>query len=245
MVNKAIRNISKIHKEPYSSPHMVSVIIPAAGEGIRMKSYGVKALIQLKPHLTILDHQLKLIDKCLNNVVETVLVTGFQANKVMNIAPQNIIKVENERYTHTNVVRSIGIGLRAITTDHVLIIYGDLVFNKQTLKLPINENTSFMVIDNSNTMSDREIGCTIYKDRIKHLSYGLQDKWAQILFLTGRELKLMQQICWNYNKERMFAFEAINEIISKGGKFKAISPNKMAVTDVDCSKDIPIAQGII
>ncbi|MHA2054831.1 MAG: NTP transferase domain-containing protein, partial [Candidatus Hodarchaeales archaeon] len=109
---------------------LVHVIIPSAGIGRRMKSYGCKSLLNIKNN-SLISLQLDLINDSIPNK-EIVLVTGFDSDRLMNNSPDNIIKIENERYYESNVVRSIGMGLRAIKeNDHVLIIFGDLLLNEK------------------------------------------------------------------------------------------------------------------
>jgi len=239
-MTKAIRNVSYIHSP---NTYKYSIIIPAAGQGLRMKSYGAKPLIKLTPDLTVIQNQLNIISKKFR-YYEIILIVGFQAYRVMGETPNDIIKIENERYEDTNVCRSIGMGLRAATTNRVLIIYGDLVFNYEALDVKFNKGSS-LIIDSSNTMTDNEIGCTINNGTIEHLSYELPHKWSQISFFTGRELEMLKKISWNPNNERLYGFELINQIIESGGQFRPVFPPGIKVNDIDTSKDIPIVQGII
>ena len=55
----------------------MTVIIPAAGAGRRMKSYGPKCLIDLTPNQTILDRQLEIINNTFKRT-EIILVCGFE-----------------------------------------------------------------------------------------------------------------------------------------------------------------------
>ena len=239
-MSKAVRNIANIHS---SNPYKYSIIIPAAGQGIRMKSYGAKPLIKLTPDLNIIQNQLNIIASKFTNY-EVVLIVGFQAYRVISQTPHDIIKIENERFAETNVCKSIGMGLRAATTNRVMIIYGDVVMNKNTFDTKFNKGSS-LIID-SDTMTNNEVGCTINESKyIEQLSHDSPNKWAQIGFFVDKELEMLKKICWNPDNERHYGFEAINEIINMGGKFRAVSPPGIKVNDVDCSKDIPIAQSII
>ncbi|GAJ20352.1 unnamed protein product, partial [marine sediment metagenome] len=175
---------------------------------------------------------------------EIILVTGFQAYRVMRDTPHDIIKIENERYEETNVCRSIGMGLRAATTNRVLIIYGDLVFNAAALNIKFNKGSS-LIIDSSNTMTDNEVGCTISNGLVEQVLYELPHRWSQISFFVDKELEMLKQITWNPDNERLYGFEAINQIIDGGGQFRAIMPDGICVNDIDSSKDIPIAQSIL
>lgn len=239
-MSNATRNIAPIHSV---NTYKYSIIIPAAGQGLRMKSYGAKSLIKLSPNLNVIQNQLNIISQKFR-YYEVILVTGFQAQRVMRETPNDIIKIENERYEDTNVCRSIGIGLRAATTNRVLIIYGDLVFNAQALNVKFNKGSS-LIIDSSNTMTHNEVGCTITDSFVDQVLYELPNRWSQIAFFVDDELEMLKQITWNPDNERLYGFEAINQIIDAGGKFRAIYPEGIKVNDIDTSKDIPIAQSII
>ena len=204
-----------------------SIIIPSAGMGKRMRSYGPKSLIKIAPDKNIVENQIEIINNNFTNH-EIILVCGFEADKLMNNTPKNIIKIENENYENTNVVRSIGLGLRAATSDNVLVIYGDLVFNQETIK-----------------NLKPEAGCNISNHYVEQMLPDIENKWAQIAFLIGDELEMFKKICWSRDKSHYFGFEAMNEIIEKGGKFKSLSPQGMKITDVDSSKDLVTARKIL
>ena len=111
----------------------LTVIIPAAGVGRRMKSYGPKPLIKIRDS-TIIKNQVSLLQTYIPDI-NIVLVCGFKAERLMNETPDYILKIENENYKQTNVVRSIGMGLRvAANSSRVMVVYGDLVFNSEAIK---------------------------------------------------------------------------------------------------------------
>ena len=245
-MNKAIRNIKKIKNDIFHSDEL-TIIIPAAGEGTRMKAFGPKSLIKLSNKLTVIDHQIQLIHKQFP-FANIVLVHGYEANKVMNYlstkeeySKKNIINLENERYKTTNVVRSIAIGLRATLTNKVLIMYGDLICNLSMLKIP-DETQSSLYIDISNTMTENEVGCVIQNRLIEHMIYDLPNKWAQIAYITGLELTLLKKIVYNPTNENLLGFEVFNEIINQDGKFVPIKPKRGWANDIDCVKDLTIIQ---
>lgn len=240
-MSRAIRNVVPLKG---ASIEPLTIIIPTAGEGSRMKAYGTKSLIKIKDNLTILEYQVQLVRRQFGVNVTIIVVSGFESDKIVAHSPEKIIHIENERYVDTSVVHSIGLGLKATITNRVLIIYGDLVFNHFTLTQPL-ENKSLLFIDTSNTMTENEAGCIITDDRIENLMYDLPNKWAQITYVTGKELKLLTQYACNPLYEKWLGFELMNLLISKGGRFFKASPPNIATNDIDCSKDITIAQGII
>lgn len=218
---------------------LIHVIIPSAGIGRRMKSYGCKSLLNIK-HEKLIDIQINKIQNIIPNN-EIVLVTGFDSDRLMHQTPEDIIKIENEKYYENNVIRSISIGLRAVkNNDHVLIIFGDLLFNDKCLK-SLNFAESSIII--SNHMASNEVGCNINpKGFLEYMMFDLPNKWGHIIYLTSKELTLFKKLAWTKNKEKKFCFEIINEIINHGGRFKCIVDDNIKVMDIDTSKDLQNAQ---
>lgn len=233
MTNKAVRNIAPVK----GGKKKTSVILLSAGQANRMKSHGPRPLVRITHELNLITHQLNVIKEALPNP-EIILVCGHDGDRVMNNTPTDIIKVHNEFYETNNVVRSIGLGLRASTCDRALLIYGDLVFNYETLtNAKFDESSIF--IDKSGLCSEDGVGCTFDdNDVAEQIMYDIPNKWAQIAYLTGRELYLLKTIAWNREKDRWFGFEALNEIIEKKGILKYQSPKNMKITDIDSSKDL-------
>lgn len=221
-----------------------SVIIPAAGMGTRMKSYGPKCLLTIGK-TTILENQIKHIHKYIPNP-EIIVVGGFQYDKVKYIGEKyNGVKViYNPDFENTNVTHSIAYGLKHINYGDVIIIYGDLVFNAYTLRAPFGFN-SMVLIDKCNTMSKKEVGCIVNYHMLERMMYGLDNKWAQIAYFTGTELKLLKKLCNQPRYNMYFGFESINIIVNSGGKFSAFSPKRMKITDVDSSRDIILAEKML
>lgn len=216
-----------------------TIVIPAAGQGSRMLTYGPKSMIKLNNNATVLSRQIEMIDKIVN-IYDIILVIGFQADKIRNKIPDYLTCIINQDYEKNNVVASIGLGLAKVKTDKVIVMYGDLVFNQAMLEAPMSYE-SMLLLGN---MKTDEIGCTIDNNYVKQLCYDLPNKWAQIMFLTGKELELISSLSREPINKNMYGFEIINEAINKGGKFKAFAPKNGKIIDIDSSKDIIAAKRI-
>jgi len=234
------KHINKIYES--KEEKLIHVIIPAAGIGRRMKSYGCKSLLDIK-NTKLIDRQIKIIENTIDKY-EIILITGFDSDRLMNNSPDNIIKIENEKYYENNVARSISIGLRAIkNNDCVLILFGDVLLNEDALKLIDIQESSIII---SNYMSDNEVGCNINnKGYLEYMMFDLQNKWGHIIYVTGKELALLKKNIWSKNSEKKFCFEIINDVINQGGKFKCIDHKDIRVMDIDTSKDLQRAQEFI
>jgi choline kinase len=208
--------------------------------GRRMKIYGPKSLVPVNDEQTILSRQLELIDSCFKRY-EIILVGGFQHEKLESKITSKVKFIVNKEYERTNVLHSIGLGLNKVTTDKVLIIYGDLVFNRECLFLPFNKESAIVVAD---SMKQEEVGCIANDDILENIFYKLASKWAQIGFFTGQELELLKEIAKNPVNNMWFGFEAINKIISRGGQFKVFSPDNARAVDIDSSYDLKLMESI-
>ena len=235
------KHIQQIYNKKISNT-AVCVIIPAAGCGRRMKSYGPKALLEIN-NKKIINNQINILEEVFP-YVSISLVCGFHANRLMTHVPDRIIQVENEFYETTNVVRSIGIGLRTIKEAATLIlVYGDLFFNTHAVASLDIINSCVLI--NNETMTEEEVGCIIDdKGSLQNMMYDLPNKWAQIAVFNGEELKLLKHLCWDKKNYHKFGFEIINEIVERGGQFTCISHNKCQIIDIDTSKDIERAREI-
>jgi choline kinase len=213
-----------------------SFVIPAAGLGRRMKTYGPKSLIQIDDYETILSRQIRHIQDSFKRF-EIILVGGYQIEKLQKSIPKNVKLVYNNDYENSNVARSIKIGLEHVKTEKVIFIYGDLIFNQECINLPFHKESSVVICDN---MKKEEVGCIINDSKLQNVFYQLPNKWAQISFFTGKELQLLKETLKNQATDVWFGFEIINQIINYGGQFQALTPENGNALDIDSSLDLKL-----
>ena len=199
----------------------IDVIIPAAGMGRRMKSYGPKSLIKIG-NSTIIKNQISLLRSYLSNP-NIVLVCGFKATLLMNQTPHDIIKVENEKYTETNVARSIGIGLRIVSNSKKLVvIYGDLVFNSRGFNKNYDTNTIETVLINDLTFSSFP--------KINNKWNGLQTNYKLLLRNLNSKAEDSNEFKENENQELLstFVFETDLPLKKESKNFSSFLTPKMS-----------------
>lgn len=235
--NNATRHIFPAKKTNPGRSSELSVIIPSAGIGRRMKDKNPKALSII--------HGSTLVERQVNAVwtqfpkAEIFIVVGYQADKVRDSLKDYPIRfIYNPIYESTNVAFSIGLAMQASTSHQALIIYGDLFFNKEAIS-HISDGNSKILVDTARTFNQDEVGfVTDEKEMVTNLSYGLARKWAQITYLTGAELDLFKNICYNEDRVRWFGYEAINETIENGGLFETQEVSSSYVVDIDTQQDL-------
>lgn len=228
----AKKNVIHIKESPFAAKH--SFVILSAGVGSRIKSFGNRSLFKIGEE-TVLSRQVRIIRDNFKHA-EIILIAGFEAERLMNKAPADIIKIENEKYEEDNVARSISIGIRACTTERVFLMYGDLVFSQNLFSH--HQTGSYLVVDKSGLMDNASIGCNIHNNVAEHLMFDLPNKWAQVGFFTGKELKCLKMAAWNKDNYKMFGFELINQVIEKSGGIPCVQDQNIKIFDIDSNKDL-------
>jgi choline kinase len=219
----------------------LTILIPAAGPGRRMRSYGPKALIKLDDNLTLIQRQLHLLRNTFP-LAEIVVIVGFEADKICKELPRYVHTVYNDAYEDTNVAHSLMLGLSTVSKGSILVVYGDLVFNREALPKSFEQSTA--IIDSKNQMDRNEVGVTIVNNEVTRFSYGLPTKWAQIVYLHGLELEIFKKVISDKRRSKFFGFEILNHMLDNGGNLQALEPNDMQIAEIDTSKDIEIAKRI-
>jgi hypothetical protein len=117
-------------------------------------------------------------------------------------------------------------------------MHGDLHFNVSTLH--VDYGKSFIIVDNKNMISEKEVGVTVCNQTASIFSYGLSTKWCQIAYVTGKELKILQNIFNRFDDrcKKMLSFEILNRMISMGAVFKCHEPEGMSILEIDRIKDL-------
>jgi choline kinase len=220
----------------------IAVVIPAAGTGRRMKSFGPKALLPLGDGRTVLRRQIDTVRQVWPGA-DVVVVVGYDAERVVKTLPAGVRVVENEHYEETGAARSVAMGLRATAAGRVLVLYGDLVFNKATLAgLPADR--SVVLVDSKKRLPASEVGVTTDGGLAVHFDYGLKTKWCSIALLAGRELHLFKQLGAHKDRRRLMGFEVLNLVVERGGELYAHEAPKMRLVEIDSGKDIARARKV-
>lgn len=229
------RSTTTIKKSLYNDS--ISVVIVSAGVGSRIRSNEPRSLIKIKDD-TLVNHQIQAITDTFKSY-EIIGVFGTQIEKILKRVDNRIRVVENQLHNETNNSESMRLGLNNSIYDNVLFIHGDIYFKSKLLK-SADYTKSFLVVDANEDMSEKEVGLTASGNKVSILSYGLEKKWCQMCFLTGKELKILKSIFLKFQEsdKKMLSFEVINKIIENGGSFACHEKKGSHVVEIDCIKDI-------
>lgn len=225
----------------------INIVIPVAGMGRRMKSYGPKALINLSQSVPLLCRQLNILQDVYPKA-NIVIVSGFAHDKIVktidewkinkNLSSKDIVMVYNKDYERYNVARSIMLGLENCQHDNTLIVYGDLIFNKETIS-NVEYSKSGMLLANDKQFEKFEVGVSAQNNKIHNFAYSIKTKWSQICYLNKEHSNLFASIAKTDKCKKYFSFEIFNIMLDKyEAEFIPYTNNQMDILEVDNSQDI-------
>jgi hypothetical protein len=144
--------------------------------------------------------------------------------------PNGVKIVENDASDY-GPLHSIDLGLKICDDNKVLIIDGNLTFNKQAIS-SLKGGRSILLVNSKQGIKNTEVGMNILNGEVKSLAYGLKPKWAKIAYLTGKELTLLRKVASDRTKLKYFTHEVLNIIINANGVFDAIEPKNIVLKEI-------------
>lgn len=132
-----------------------------------------KCLVEIDNE-TILGRQLRLLKKI--GIKEFIITTGPFQDQIIQMVKKDfsdldIEFVHNRLYKETNYIYSLYLVQKLIKYDDILLLHGDLVFDENVLiKLLERQNSSTVLIDKRNDVSDKDFNALVEKERIKKIA---------------------------------------------------------------------------
>lgn len=231
----------------------LTIIIPAAGVGRGMKSYGPKSLINIEKNINILGRQLMILQDIYPKA-DIIIVTGFKKEKVnlyikqwkenRIVGSQDIKIAENKDYENNNTARSIYLGAKKSKRKNFLVVYGDLVFNKEGLS-EIEFSDSGVVVEDKNQMEKTKVGVSIINGKIGTFAYAFKEKWCQILFMNDKDMNAFLELTKPKKPEKdifkYFTHEILNILLEKNIiELKAYKSEKLKISEVNNTKSLKL-----
>lgn len=231
MIKKNYTTNIKGQAKKLAKPDDVSVAILAAGIGARMKSYEPRSLLKIRDR-TLIEHQITAINSCFEDA-EIICVVGYESQRVIKKVKDGVRIVENQLYQATNNSESLRLAINNTNKKGVLFMHGDLLFNPETIS--VDYKSSFIIVDTKDQIEKKEVGVTVVNNYATIFSYGLECKWCQMAYITGKELRIARQLFSKYEEQhkKLLSFEVLNNIIAQGGKFKCYEPEDMRIMEID------------
>jgi len=216
----------------------LSIVILSAGNTIDKRFKRAIGLIEFNNGIRLIDYQITTL-AALYPMGEIIVVVGYDADNIIKYIRKkfpDVRIVENENYEITNNVRSLGLALVVQHNPNLLVINGDLFFNKTTIENMAIGNSKIL-IDRKRQIGDEEAGATIINGLATYISHGLDIKWGQIAFLNKRELEYVTSAAIDRNNSKKYVYELLNESMEKECAYETME-NKGIIKEFDCIKDL-------
>lgn len=215
----------------------VQVIILAAGAGARTRSYEPRCLLKYNGK-TLLDYQLSAIQANLFKY-EVCIVGGIEANKIIKKLDKNVRFVENQKHDETNSGESLRLAVNNSLLNNILFFHGDLIFHDKILS-NINFDKSFILVDSSEKISEKEVGVTIVNNKLTVMTYNLPTKWCQIAYFNKNETEILRKLLikQDFETKHLLTFEIINKMLEFDADIECIDIGDNFIKEIDSLKDI-------
>jgi len=150
----------------------MTVLMLNSGRSVRMGNIEKpKCLINIYDGETILSRQLRfLMDVGLSNIVIT---TGPYEDIVKQNAPYARF-VNNHKYMTTNYIYSIYLA-RELLDDDLLLLHGDLVFDKEILNVILHREESCVIVQDIFPLPEKDFKAEIINGKISRIGVNLFD----------------------------------------------------------------------
>jgi hypothetical protein len=220
----------------------ISILLCHVSISRREKGRGNRALYILPNGRTVLEYQLSTLRSVFPSG-EIITALGFEAEKVLKSIPHGVKTVEDPNFLDNSVGKSVSLGMRVASTDKLLIIYGDLIFN--SVCLGEFKKESCILVNHDNSIESDKVGVSIHRGRVTNFAYGISPKFAQMTYLTGDELKLTRDILLDRRFYKYNLHEILNRVLKLGGKLKYVEPEGAAITEISEHRQLCNTKGIL
>ena len=234
---------------------MIAIIL-ASGTGSRLMPLTKdipKSLVRVNSK-TIIDIEIENILYC--GINRFIITTGYKEDKLRNYVRErypnlDVIFVENEKYDSTNYIYSMWLTKNFIDDD-ILLLHGDMVFDKKLLKKLLNAKSSTSVLVNNKIKPpEKDFKAVIENNIVKKIGVNFFGDNAYFSapiykFEKARFIRWLEEIdCFIRNGNiKCYAEDAFNKI-SDEIRLVPTYYNDGFCMEIDDMKDLKIAKSIL
>jgi len=223
----------------------MKAIILAAGAGKRLGSENVpKPLTSLNNGKSILELQLERLKSHIS-LNDTVLVIGFQKEKIMEAFP-DVLFVYNPDFAEENTAKSLLRALKKVNED-VLLLNGDVIFHPSVLAKLLACPSSCMLVNKESVGKEEVKYRTDENHRIVDVSKEIEYAEGEALgvnFFSQKDLPLLLS-CLERCAPKDYFEQAIQWAISAGMKVEAVTVLTSHCMEIDFPRDLQKANQML
>lgn len=202
----------------------MKAIIFNSGMGSRMGKLTQdkpKCMLKLYNGETILERQIRILNDC--GIKDFIITTGPFKEQIYEVADKfknsNFQFVTNDNYKNTNYIVSMN-NAYELLNDDVLLMHGDLVFNKNlVVKLLVNENKSVCLYNEEKELPQKDFKGRFKDNKLVEVSVNIFDDdcyaFQPLYKLDKNDLQLWKEKVAEFVKDgnvKVYAENALNEI---------------------------------
>lgn len=234
----------------------MKAIILNSGEGKRLRPltrYTPKALLKIREK-PLLGYQ---IDSLIESgILDLIITTGPFENKIKKFVYRkypnvNVVYVKNPKYRTTNYIYSMWLTKECID-DNIVLLHGDLFFDKRLLKKLIDAKYSNCVlVNNMVEPPDKDFKAVIRDNRV--IKIGVEFSGRDVFFLAPMyKFSMPDFIYWldevgkfmKKGKVKIYAETVFNEI-SDRIVLHPLYFDKEICLEIDTKEDLKLARNLV
>lgn len=206
----------------------------------KIKSINHHSLIKIKTNKNLIQYQIDVIAK---SFAEATIYFAVDDEKELICQFLNECQYSNLNFEiidkKYNSLLDCVCDITDIVNNDWLVIMGDVIFNKCSLKAVSKSKETSFLVDNHNFFLKSKIGLWHNNGSIQHFSYTLPLKWSQICYLNK---SFVEQIANNY-KNNWTIHEVFNRVLEIEPA-KVIQHHNAKVLEIVNPKDIKLARQV-
>jgi choline kinase len=228
---------------------MMKAIIVAAGKGNRLYPLTKeipKTLLKINGK-TILEHQLENLRQC--GINDIVMVIGYQANKIEQLAGADIRYIYNPFYEITNSLVSLWFARSEIGGNFVYL-HSDVVFDRRILENLLRQKKDICLVVEQKKCVEEDMKVRVVNNLIVEIGkkIPLPDTYGEFIGIarfSKAGSAVLSNVLENIVREgnMMPWFEsAIQRLVEKGTQINQIDTKGKPWIEIDFPKDLEIAR---
>ncbi|MBR3594386.1 MAG: NTP transferase domain-containing protein [Clostridia bacterium] len=234
----------------------MKVVILNSGMGCRMGDITQthpKCMTEISDSDTILSRQLKIIAEA--GIKEVVMTTGYFDKILVDYCHSLNLPLEytfalNPIYDKTNYIYSLYCAKEALADDDIIMMHGDLVFEREVFKRVVESETNCMTVSSTLPLPEKDFKAVVSGNRIEKVGIEFFDSAvaAQPLYkLCAKDWKVwMDEIiafCENDNR-KCYAENAFNQVSSECAIYTLDVKNALC-NEIDTPEDLGVVSAMV
>lgn len=207
-----------------------------------------KCMTDISDTQSILSRQLELLEKV--GVKDVLITTGYYDEVLIDYCKSlsfnlNFSFVKNPIYDKTNYIYSIYSAREELKDQDVIMMHGDLVFEKSVLEKVVNSNVSCMVASTTQPLPEKDFKAVVCGDKIQKVGIEFFENavTAQPLYKIKKEdwnvwLDKIIEFCENDNR-KCYAENAFNQVSDKCNIF-TLDVKDALCAEIDTPEDLAV-----